>query len=378
MDRLYKQNCIDINGDVYCFLTNEEKDIKIEIENNTHVDDSKVLSTIGKIISDVYKSTKINCGKQNFDFDVKVDDVAVGRTGSNMVLQYITNLYGVSPANMLNCDNKVVVHLGQTNYYDLIEKALKIRTFKNKNNINDMTETMRVIVTNYMLRADKYEEEAREALKKAIETADLYVSGDLTKITGDMKFKLDQSLQKLVGFVYKNYSLLDYQPDTDADIRAIALGTKGTGLGAGFDTNKEAADDMRGFLKMRYDQKQPVSVADLQTKYQALPYGWREIDVAAVIAQLMYDQKVMLKYSGTVIGTDKSGLPDMLRQKRYTGNVAIAIKMSASETMLRKVYTFLSSFLGRMDVPNDEEGLVKYIQDRITDLQTRSKDSPEE
>ena len=135
LDRLYKQNCIDINGDVYCFLTNEEKDIKIEIENNTHVDDSKVLSTIGKIISDVYKSTKINCGKQNFDFDVKVDDVAVGRTGSNMVLQYITNLYGVSPANMLNCDNKVVVHLGQTNYYDLIEKALKIRTFKNKNNI---------------------------------------------------------------------------------------------------------------------------------------------------------------------------------------------------------------------------------------------------
>ena len=359
-------------------MTNEEKDIKIEIENNTHVDDSKVLSTIGKIISDVYKSTKINCGKQNFDFDVKVDDVAVGRTGSNMVLQYITNLYGVSPANMLNCDNKVVVHLGQTNYYDLIEKALKIRTFKNKNNINDMTETMRVIVTNYMLRADKYEEEAREALKKAIETADLYISGDLTKITGDMKFKLDQSLQKLVGFVYKNYSLLDYQPDTDADIRAIALGTKGTGLGAGFDTNKEAADDMRGFLKMRYDQKQPVSVADLQTKYQALPYGWREIDVAAVIAQLMYDQKVMLKYSGAVIGADKSGLPDMLRQKRYTGNVSIAIKVSASDTMLRKVYTFLSSFLGRMDVPNDEEGLVKYIQDRFTELQTRYKEYQEE
>lgn len=279
---------------------------------------------------------------------------------------------------MLNCDNKVVVHLGQNNYYDLIEKALKIRTFKNKNNINDMTETMRVIVTNYMLRADKYEEEAREALKKAIETADLYVSGDLTKITGDMKFKLDQSLQKLVGFVYKNYSLLDYQPDTDADIRAIALGTKGTGLGAGFDINKEAADDMRSFLKMRYDLKQPVSVADLQTKYQALPYGWREIDVAAVIAQLMYDQKVILKYSGAVIGTDKSGLPDMLRQKRYTGNIAIAIKMSASETMLRKVYTFLSSFLGRMDVPNDEEGLVKYIQDRFTELQTRYKEYQEE
>ena len=52
--------------------------------------------------------------------------------------------------------------------------------------------------------------------------------------------------------------------------------------------------------------------------------------------------------------------------------------MSASETMLRKVYTFLSSFLGRMDVPNDEEGLVKYIQDRFTELQTRYKEYQEE
>lgn len=165
LGRLYKQNFIDVNGDVYCFLSNEEKDIKIDIEN-TPVESNKVLSTIGKIITDIYKSNKVRCGKKDFDFDIKVDDVAVGRSGNELVLQFISSVYDIDPAYMLNCDNKVVVELGKTNYYDLVEAVLKIRTYKNKNNINDMTETMRAIVSNYQLRADKYELEAAEALKK--------------------------------------------------------------------------------------------------------------------------------------------------------------------------------------------------------------------
>lgn len=370
LERLYKQNFIDVNGDVYCFLSNEEKDIKIDIDN-TQVESNKVLSTIGKIITDIFKSSKVRCGKKDFDFDIKIDDVAVGRTGNEMVLQFISNVYGINPAQMLNCDNKVVVELGQTNYYELVEAVLKIRTYKNKNNINDMTETMRAIVSNYQLRADNYEQDAAEALKKAIEGANFYVSGDLMKFTGDMKAKLDQALQKLVGFVFKNYAMLDYQPDGDPNIRAIALGQKGGPLGDGFDTNNDAAEEMLSFLKMKFDMKQPVTVADLQTKYQGLPFGWREIDVAAVIAQLMYEQNVVLKYSGAVIMTDKTNLPDMLRSKRFTGNTEIAVKVSASDAMIRKVSSFLSSFFSRMDVPSDEDGLVVYIKMRFDELKNK-------
>lgn len=374
LDRLYKQNFIDINGDVYCFLSNEEKDIKIEIENKTQVEASKVLSAIGKIASELYKANKIRFGKKDFDFDVKVDDVAVGRSGSNMVLQYITNIYGINPNEMLNCDNKVVVNLGQTNYYDLLEKVLKIRTFKNKNNINDMTETMRGIVSNYILRADKYEKEAADALQKAIETADFYVSGEPKKLSGDMKAKLDEVLQMLVGFVYNKYGMLDYQPDSDADVKAIALGKKGDSLGGGFEVNKDAADEMFSFLKMKFDMKQPLTVADVQKQFQEYPYGWREIDVAAVIAQLLYEQRVILKYSGAPITTEDSKLADMLRTKRYTGNVVITVKVSASDSMLRKVKTFLTSFFGRMDVPNDEDGLAVYIKEHFAELRTQYKD----
>ena len=374
LDRLYKQNFIDINGDVYSFLSNEEKDIKIEIENKTQVEPSKVLSAIGRIASELYKANKIRFGKKDFEFDVKVDDVSVGRSGSNMVLQYITNIYGINPNEMLNCDNKVVVNLGQTNYYELLEKVLKIRTFKNKNNINDMTETMRGIVTNYILRADKYEKEAADALQKAIEAADFYVSGEQKKFSGDMKAKLEEALQLLVGYVYSKYTLLDYQADSDADVKAVALGKKGASLGDGFEINRDAADEVFSFLKMKFDMKQPLTVADVQKQYQEYPYGWRELDVATVIAKLLYEQRVILKYSGAVIMPSDAKLCDMLRTKRYTGNVVITVKVSASESLLRNVNNFLKRFLSRMDVPGDEDGLVVYTKEHFTELRTQYKD----
>ena len=42
----------------------------------------------------------------------------------------------------------------------------------------------------------------------------------------------------------------------------------------------------------------------------------REIDIAAVAALLIYQQKVTIKYGGVTIQPDNSRLPDMLRARR--------------------------------------------------------------
>lgn len=56
-------------------------------------------------------------------------------------------------------------------------------------------------------------------------------------------------------------------------------------------------------------------MADVQSKYSAIPYGWKEIDIAAVAAQLIYSQKVTIKYAGNTIQPDDPKLPDMLRKR---------------------------------------------------------------
>ena len=47
--------------------------------------------------------------------------------------------------------------------------------------------------------------------------------------------------------------------------------------------NRDAAAKVEEYLEVQYMKKLPTSMDDIQSRYQAIPYGWKEIDVAAVV-----------------------------------------------------------------------------------------------
>ena len=110
-------------------------------------------------------------------------------------------------------------------------------------------------------------------------------------------------------------------------------------------------------------------MADVQSRYQAIPYGWREIDIAAVVAQLIHDQKVTIKYSGTTIQPTDPKLPDMLRKKSEIGRTSISKRQVVSIQKIREVREFLRDYFDEMDVPEDEDGLIAHIVARFTSEQ---------
>ena len=81
---------------------------------------------------------------------------------------------------------------------------------------------------------------------------------------------------------------------------------------------------MEEYLIVQDRKKLPTSMADVQSRYQAVPYGGREIDIAAVVALLICQQKVTIKYGGVTIRPDNPRLPDMLRKKSEIGKTGIS------------------------------------------------------
>ncbi len=109
-------------------------------------------------------------------------------------------------------------------------------------------------------------------------------------------------------------------------------------------------------------------MADIQSRYSGIPYGWREIDIAAVAARLIFDQKVTVKYAGTTIQPENLKLPDMLRKKSEIGKTSIAKRQAISLQKIRTVKELLREYLDVMDIPADEDGLVAFIIERFTKL----------
>ena len=67
--------------------------------------------------------------------------------------------------------------------------------------------------------------------------------------------------------------------ESDADILAILNGTDGetiafTGLGA---NNEDALNEISQWLELQNAKMLSTSMGDVQRRYGAIPYGWREI-----------------------------------------------------------------------------------------------------
>ena len=370
LNRLMSQNYIGRTGDTYNFLTDEEQDIQREIKN-TNVDTASIVERIAQMIyADIYTTKKFRHGKYDFDFDKMVDGVTSGTVTGGMKLRFLTVATDAADKQelrlMVDSKGQAIVVLPDSLYYENLESAMKIRKYVKQRNVAQLPKSMQDIIRNQQDEAGKYEQEAMEQLKKAIETAQYYVDGEHVEIkSGDAKTRIDQALEYLVQHVYSELDLITKNADTDQDILSILSGAEMTI--AGLEPNRDAAAKVEEYLIVQDRTKLPTSMADVQSRYQAIPYGWREIDIAAVVALLIYQQKVTIKYGGATIQPDNSKLPDMLRKKSEIGKTSIAKRQIVTAQKMKAVKDLLREYFDIMDVPDDEDGLVSFIVKKFSD-----------
>lgn len=373
LDRLMSQNYIGRTGDVYNFLTDEEQDIQREIYRNTTVDTASIVERIGHMIfGDIYTTKKYRYGKYDFSFDRMVDTQAVGNVSGGMLLRILTVATDAVEKNqmrlMAESGGKALVVLADTPYYESLENAMKIRKYVKRRNVSQLPKSMQDIIRDHQDEAEKYERTAAEELKNAIAKADFYVDGEHIEIKrGDARSRIDQALEYLVTHVYSDLNLITKNAGTDADIVSVLTGSDN--VIPGTEPNRDAAARVEEYLEMQHTRNLPTSMADVQSRYQAIPYGWKEIDIAAVVALLIHDQKVTIKYGGATIQPTDPKLPDMLRKKTEIGKTQISKRQVVSASWMKAVKDFLRDYFNLMDVPADEDGLIQFIIDKFEGLQ---------
>ena len=377
LDRLLSQNYIGRTGNTYNFLTDEEQDIAREIKD-TSVDTSQIIERIGHLVfGDIYDKKKYRYKIYDFPYDQYVDGTAIGSVTGGMKLQIYSIATDDTEKNDLklqtNSKGQAIVVLGEGKYYESIENALKIRKYVKTRNVAQLPKSVQDIIRNQQDEATKYENDALDLIKKAIETAEFYVDGEHIEIKGgDAKSKLDQALEYLVTHVYYDLELVGKNINDDNDIIAILTGAV-VSL-PGLNENSGAARKVEEYLEMQEMKHITTKMSDIQSRYQGIPSGWREIDIAAVVALLIYEQKVTIKYGGMTIQPNDPKLPDMLRKKSEIGKTEITKRHVINPSKIKEAREFLRDYLDVMNVPQDEDGLIAFIVEEFTRLETHYKE----
>ena len=372
LERLQSQNYVSRNGDTYAFLTDEEQDVAVDIKN-TVVDSAQITQSIAQtIFGEIYPNKKYRYNEHynNIPFDQYVDETIYGSASGGIRLRVITvasDHYKDSDPQLImesQVNNEAIVVLsGDTLYYDELEQAMKIRKYVKLKNVSQLPESIQEIIRKRQQQARHMEDRAKSYLEKAIVDAKMVVHGEVMTIkAGSAKDKLDAALRGLVESVYSKLNMVNHFVESDADILAILNGSADADfslVGSGAN-NEDALNEISQWLELK-SVGPTISMGDVQRRYKAIPYGWNEIDIAALIARLIAQQKISIKYGGAVIVRDDRRLVDYLRKKSEVDKAVVSRRIAPSEDLMRKSISFLRDYLGAMDIPNDEDGLVRFV-----------------
>jgi len=375
LERLLSQNYISRNGDTYAFLTDEEQDIAIDIKN-TVVDSAQVITSIVQtVFGEIYPNKKFRYNEHYnaIPYDQYIDETLNGAATGGMRLRIVTiasDYYG-APDQRLILDSQVnneaiVVLSNETPYFEELEQAMKIRKYVKQRNVSQLPESIQDIIRKRQQQARSLEERAKGYIEKAIVGAKVIVHGEVMEIkAGNAKDKLDVAMRGLVESVYSKLNLVNKFVESDADILSILNGTDNetiafTGLGA---NNEDALNEISQWLELQNTKMLNTSMGDVQRRYSAIPYGWREIDIAALIARLISQQKISIKYGGAIVAKDERRLVDYLRRKSEIDKAVVTRRIAPDEALMRKSINFLRDYLGAMDIPSDEDGLIRFVID---------------
>ena len=376
LDRLVSQNYIARNGDTYTFLTDDEQDIERDIRN-TPVDSATIVQSISQIIfGDLYVSKKFKYGKYDFPYDQIIDETTIGQLTGAVRLRILTvasDLYNAGDQALLmrsNVDNEAILVLSDKYpYFDDLESAAKIRKYVKSRNVAQLPEAIQHIIRGKQQQASAYEKTAKEHISAAILEANVYVSGETSSIkTSSVKDKIETALSSLVESDYSKLGYIKHNFDNDNELLQILSNqNKQMTIGGGIAVyNPEAVDEVEQFLELQGMKMLPTSMGDIQRRFSAIPYGWREIDIASVVCSLISIQKVALQYSGSMIQPTDKHIPDYLRRKTEIDKTLVARRTAISDSLMKKSREFLKEYFNTMDLPSDEDSLISYVLDSFT------------
>ncbi len=365
LERLRSQNYVAKNGDVWMFLTDEERDVDVEISSQI-IDSDEVSKEIGSVIfSEIYTLKKAKHGVYDFDFDRYVDDLAIGTQSGGMKFSVL------SPNNEFGKDNEtglilqsgrdrsvIAVLSSEYPFYEKLLDILKVEKYQKTKNQTSLQAGVKAAITARVAQAKLDRNDVRTNIEKSLKDATFYIDSRKEPIKGaTAKDKVAAALDDLIEAIYTNLGMVTYNVKDPAEIKGIL--NRNEGLFSNV-INQEAVDDLDKLLLLKYQSHSNMTMAEIYKHYRAIPYGFRDYDIGAMVAELLYAQKVVLSFNGVEYKKSDATVLDLLSKKSYIDSVIVKQRVVVDPALLAKCVNIMKDFTDSMDVPNKEDDFISY------------------
>lgn len=348
LNLLEQQTYIQRKGEIYEFLTNDEKDIEDEIKN-TDIDNAQVGLLLNELVFDgIIKDQKIRytINKQDFEFTRKVDGAMYSRE-KELKIEIVSpnsdnyNNDSYFSGTSMGDNTLMIVKLPEDKRL-IHEVRLAIKTDKyikqNQSSSNNESKTRILYDKGQQNRERKRLLE--NSLNSLLAQSTIYMGGSEYRgsSSSDGRIKLLEASQSLIQLAYPKLEQLGSKNLDESQLRLIMA--KGQpDLFGGDDSMISAPEkEMLNLIERRKNQNDRTSLSDLKDHFSKKPYGWSQMGIWCVCGLLYKRGKMEAKQDTNIL--DDAAFMDALNNNRNWLNTLIIPQLEFDRSQINKLKNF--------------------------------------
>jgi len=385
--RLEQQRLVSRNGDLWFFLTNEERDVAREI-GNVEVSSAEKARLLCELLFDgiLQGSTRIRHRDTKGDYDINrlLDGAPYKNANHELTVEIVSplgddwDLLSDAKAVLRSSEGngRALIRLAEGERFD-IELTLyrQIEKYIDSPKASNATPSLRTILLNRKDENRERRSRLREQLSSMLLQGDFYALGQRIELkSSNPTSLLDELGNYLITNTYTKLGYLKHRnPDPIAEIRAILqadeISQRKLALG-GEEGNPLALAELREFLQLKASNSR-VILDEVVNRFTGIPWGWKpEWEVVLLIARLFMAGEIKLMMDSADL-EPRAAVEPLTKSARFKQVSLLKRKVADAETLkkARKLHQELFSSLP----PEDEDGLVAATRSRLAGWQSELK-----
>ena len=371
---LEQQTYVQRNGELYEYLTDEEKDIEQEIKN-TEVESSDVAAELEKIVFDhVIKQRKIRYDEngQDYPFSRKLDDRLHGR-------EYELAIHVISPFHE-NAESESILRMQSMGRDELMilmpadERLVRdILMYKRtekyiRQNISiTQQEAVKRILTDKGFQNRERYAELQQRVQSLMGKAKLFVAGaDIEIGSEDAQTRVLRGFHELISRAYPNLRMLRGITYTENDIAKCLKHSQQGLFGNDATSLAESEQELLAFIQSNNRGGVRTTLKNLLEKFERKPYGWYYAAVLCTLANLCARGKVEVRTDGNLLEEDE--LERTLRNTHGHGNVVLEPQVEFTASQVRALKEFFEDFFDAPPRASEAKALGKETGTALQEL----------
>lgn len=377
---LLEQNTyIQRNGEIFEFLTDEEKDVEQEIKA-IDVDSAELSKELETLIFDsIIKHRKLRheISSGDYSFSRRLDDRLVGRE-YELSINVLTpfhdeggNPEAVRMRTMSNEELAIVLEDDERFVSDLIMFKRTDKYVRQARAVAQQPSIERIIGE----KGEQNNIRQRELVVRArtlLAAANMFVRGEEISVRADdPQVRIERAFQQLVDKVYTNLGMLRGVSYSENEIgKFLRQGNDGMFVGENANLS-EAEQEILNFTQANARTGVRTTVKGIVEHFERKPYGWPYAAILCNVAGLIGRGKIEAKSEGTPLEGD--ALERGLKNAHSLANIILDMQVEFTSAQVRKLREFYIEFFDKHPENSDAKALAIETGTTFSKLQGELK-----